>query len=152
MQQNSVMSGSTIFPIQKNRYYYFSFKYTDGSDVVRLIIGSIAAVFNGIAYSGQLVLAGNLINKFIEFRKEELVNTGKGKTIDLFEDVKYFAEIYCYAAIASWIFGYLQISMWSISAIRQTYRIKIMFFKSTMKQNIGWFDLNEGGKFATMFE
>ena len=27
-----------------------------------------------------------------------------------------------------------------------------MFFKSTIKQNIGWFDVNEGGKFSTMFE
>ena len=112
----------------------------------------MAAVINGCAFPGQILLSGRVLNVFIEFGKEALMNTGKGKAIDLFEEVKFLSEVYCYAGIAAWICGYLQCSMWSISAIRQTHRIKIMFFKSTMKQTIGWFDLNEGGKFTTMFE
>ena len=121
-------------------------------DVVFLIIGFIAAVINGLAYPGQILIFGSVMNKFIEFGKEARLAADKEKTIDLFEDVKYLSQVYCYAGIAAWICGYLQCSMWSISAIRQTHRIKIMFFKSTMKQDIGWFDINESGKFTTMFE
>ena len=101
---------------------------------------------------GQILLFGRVINKFIAFGKEARMSTEKEKTIDLFEEVKYFSQVFCYAGIAAWICGYIQCSMWSISAIRQTHRIKMMFFKSTIKQNIGWFDINEGGKFSTMFE
>lgn len=45
--------------------------------------------------------------------------------------------------------AYLQMAFWTLSAGRQTKRIRTLFFHSIMKQEIGWFDVNETGELNT---
>ena len=65
----------------------------------------------------------------------------------------FLQQVYAYLAIGAWLVGYVQCAFWSISAIRQTQRIRIKFFNAILRQNIGWFDINEAGGLTTrMFE
>ena len=73
--------------------------------------------------------------------------------INIEDRMLFLAQIYAYAAVGSWIVGYMQCAFWSISAIRQTHRIRLKFLNAILRQDIGWFDINEAGGLTTrMFE
>ena len=72
---------------------------------------------------------------------------------ELDEEMETFAIYYSVLAVISWVAGYGQCAFWSVSAIRQVHRIRIKFLESILRQNIGWFDVNEGGGLTNrMFE
>ena len=107
-------------------------------DVLYIIIGFIVALVNGVGYSGQQVLIGQFSNKLIAFHK--YVNINVTNPIDLNGEAQFYAKVYCYFAIGTWIAGYLQCTFWSMSAIRQTHKIRLKYFQALLRQNIGWFD------------
>lgn len=45
--------------------------------------------------------------------------------------------------------AYLQVALWALAAGRQVKRIRILFFHQIMRQDIGWFDVNETGELNT---
>lgn len=45
--------------------------------------------------------------------------------------------------------AYLQVSLWALAAGRQVKRIRTLFFHQIMRQDIGWFDINETGELNT---
>lgn len=45
--------------------------------------------------------------------------------------------------------AYLQVALWALAAGRQVKRIRILFFHQIMRQDIGWFDVNETGALNT---
>ena len=47
------------------------------------------------------------------------------------------------------VLGYGQVAFWALAAERQTYRIRLRFFKNIMRQEIGWFDTHEIGELNT---
>ena len=116
-------------------------------DVLYIIIGFIGALLNGVAYPLHLVLMGQFTNKLIAFNK--YVNTNTTNSVDLNEEARYYAIAYCYFAIITWVAGYLQCTFWSISAVRQTHKIRLKYFQAVLRQNIGWFDATEGSGFVT---
>ena len=98
------------------------------------------------------MFAGQFTNKLIAFDK--YVKTNKTtQPIDLNEEARFYAKLYCYVGIMSWIAGYLQCTFWSLSAIRQIHKIRLKYFESIIRQNIGWFDVKENEGLTTrMFE
>ncbi|EPY83261.1 hypothetical protein CB1_000577008 [Camelus ferus] len=57
----------------------------------------------------------------------------------------------CYVGIGvtAWVFGYMQISFWVMTAARQTKRIRKQFFHSILAQDISWFDSCDIGELNT---
>ncbi len=45
--------------------------------------------------------------------------------------------------------GYAEIAFWTMTAERQTHRVRQLAFKSIMKQHIGWFDVHQTGELNT---
>ena len=114
-----------------------------------MVFGTIFAIINGAAFPAQLTVFGELTTKFIVHEKQK--NT-KG-TIDINDEMAKFAMTYAILGVISWIAGYIQCAFWSLSAIRQIHRVRLLFLESIMRQNIGWFDANEGGGITNrMFE
>ena len=64
---------------------------------------------------------------------------------DLEEEMKGFAIWYVIIAACMFVAAFAQASFWSMTAIRQTHKIRKKFFHSILKQDIGWFDVNESG-------
>ena len=123
-----------------------------------MFFGSLGAIIHGLTLPGQLFIFGFLVDDFVKFQK----NIEKMKTnvtipadeqINIEDRMLFFAEVYAYLAIGSGFVGYLQCAFWSVSAIRQTQRIRLRFFDAILRQDIGWFDINEaGGLTSRMFE
>lgn len=45
--------------------------------------------------------------------------------------------------------GYVQVSFWAVAAERQAHRIRDMFLRNVLRQEIGWFDTHETGELNT---
>ncbi|KAJ8003456.1 hypothetical protein DPEC_G00148510 [Dallia pectoralis] len=60
-----------------------------------------------------------------------------------------FAYYYVAIGLAVFLLGYLQISLWVISAARQIKIIRKMYFRKVMRMEIGWFDCNSTGELNT---
>lgn len=45
--------------------------------------------------------------------------------------------------------AYMQVAFWTLAAGRQVKRLRTIFFHSILKQDIGWFDVNETGQLNT---
>ena len=60
-------------------------------------------------------------------------------------------KIYYFVFIAVGVFitGYFQVSLMHMAAERQVNRIRKLFYRSVLRQDIGWFDCNPSGELAT---
>lgn len=56
------------------------------------------------------------------------------------------AIYYIYLAIGTMIVAYLHTGLFSVTAVRQTKKMRTAFFNSVMRQNIGWFDTYDVGE------
>ena len=52
---------------------------------------------------------------------------------------------------ASWVAGYIQSSFWNIAAERQVKKMRIAFFQNLLRQDVGWYDLQESGSTTAKF-
>ena len=114
-----------------------------------MVIGSICAFIHGAILPGQFTVFGNLVNEFIKFGEQRALHiknsSNPAPTINIQEKMEFFSMLYAILALVSLIAGYLQTAFWAIAAIRQTHKIRTVFLECIMKQNIGWFDVNESG-------
>lgn len=103
-----------------------------------MLLGTLSAIGHGAAVPLQFIIFGDLIDKFI--------NHGKGEKFDLEEQMVQFALYYVYLAIGNLVVAYGQMAMWSLTATRQVKKMRLAFFRSILRQDIGWFDTNDSGE------
>ena len=114
------------------------FRFRDNVDVVLMVLGTLSAVGHGAAVPLQFIIFGELIDSFINFESSG-ANDIEGQMTE-------FALFYIYLAIANLIVAYGQMALWSLTAARQTKQIRLAFFRSVLKQDIGWFDTTDPGE------
>lgn len=120
------------------------FRFSDRIDVLFMVVGSISAIAHGAAIPIQFVIFGDLINSFINFEKFQTGNVTE--PFDLNSEMTKFALYYVYLAIGNLIVAYGQMTLWSLTAARQVKRMRMLFFGSVLKQDIGWFDTTDPGE------
>ncbi|XP_067042217.1 ATP-dependent translocase ABCB1-like [Acropora muricata] len=120
------------------------FRFSDRLDVLFMVVGSISAIAHGAAIPIQFVIFGDLINSFINFEKFQTGNVTE--PFDLNSEMTKFALYYVYLAIGNLIVAYGQMTLWSLTAARQVKRMRMLFFGSVLKQDIGWFDTTDPGE------
>lgn len=120
------------------------FRFSDRLDVLFMVVGSISAIAHGAAIPIQFVIFGDLINSFINFEKFQTGNLTE--PFDLNSEMTKFALYYVYLAIGNLIVAYGQMTLWSLTAARQVKRMRMLFFGSVLKQDIGWFDTTDPGE------
>ena len=116
--------------------------YADSIDYLLMTLATIGAIGNGIAQPASFVVFGKLIQKFVQF------GTTPG-AFDISEDMKDFAIIYVMIGACMFVCSFLQAGFWSMTSIRQIHQIRINFFASILRQDIGWYDIEESGSLTT---
>ncbi|KAM9328127.1 bile salt export pump-like [Pholidichthys leucotaenia] len=69
--------------------------------------------------------------------------------LDIEYEMTLFAFYYVGIALAVFILGYLQISLWVTAAARQIQLIRRKYFSKVMRMEIGWFDCTSVGELNT---
>ncbi|KAM8735723.1 ATP-dependent translocase ABCB1 [Acanthopagrus schlegelii] len=129
------------------------FRFADGWDVLLLIVGTVMAVVNGVVLPLMCIVFGNMTDSFIDDSLNSQLNSSIPNitipTSNLQGDMQRFAIYYSIMGAVVLVAAYMQVSFWTLAAGRQVKRIRKLFFHCIMKQEIGWFDVNQTGELNT---
>ncbi|NXO51029.1 MDR1 protein, partial [Aramus guarauna] len=125
------------------------FRYSNWSDKLLMILGTLLAIAHGSSLPIAMIIFGDMTDSFVNsgdlnFSANFSLDLGK-----LEEDMTRYA--YYYSAIAAGVLlaAYIQTSFWTLAAGRQIKKIRQNFFHAIMRQEIGWFDVNDVGELNT---
>uniref|UniRef100_A0A0E0MUY5 MDR-like ABC transporter n=1 Tax=Oryza rufipogon TaxID=4529 RepID=A0A0E0MUY5_ORYRU len=106
------------------------FAFADKTDAALMALGTLGAVANGAALPFMTVLFGNLIDAF----------GGAMGIHDVVNRVSMVSLEFIYLAIASAVASFVQVTCWMITGERQAARIRNLYLKTILRQEIAFFD------------
>lgn len=106
------------------------FTFADSADTALMIIGSIGAIGNGLCMPLMTLLFGDLIDTFGN-------NQNNSDTVD---KVSKVAVKFVYLGIGAGIASFLQVSCWMITGERQAARIRGLYLRTILRQDVAFFD------------
>ncbi|RCN31741.1 ABC transporter, ATP-binding protein, partial [Ancylostoma caninum] len=123
-------------------------------DYVFLVVGSLASFIHGAGFSVLGIVLGGMTTIFLRAQNSEFV-LGKGKTDpnglpgvtrkEFDDQVKLFCYYYLGLGIAMFTTSYVQIVCWETFAERITHRLRQIYLKAILRQQISWFDEQQTG-------
>ncbi|XP_071591270.1 ATP-dependent translocase ABCB1 isoform X1 [Heliangelus exortis] len=130
------------------------FRYSSCSDKLLMILGTLLAIAHGSSLPIAMIIFGDMTDSFVDFGGAN--STGNISAINASEFLGTLEEemtrySYYYSAIAAAVLlaAYAQTSFWTLAAGRQIKKIRENFFHAIMRQEIGWFDVNDVGELNT---
>lgn len=140
-----------------------------------IVLGTLMAISAGVALPGHMLLFGRVINEFVYHSIARNVTiqmsnqteghfcsnaTGQDILLNvipyltnpsgtLLQQIGQFSLYYVGIASAVLIATFLATVFWNVSAYRQTRRMRLAFYHSILRQNIGWFDVTEANELST---
>lgn len=117
------LSGTQGVPI------YELLEYADILDIFLMTVGSICAMANGVSQPIMALLFGNVVDTFSTTDHSHMVH-----------EVSQVCVKLSYLAIGSGTAAFLQFFCWTITGQRQAARLKTLYLKALLSQEIGFFD------------
>ncbi|XP_048227950.1 ABC transporter B family member 4-like [Ricinus communis] len=105
------------------------FSFADSKDVILMIIGTIAAIGNGLALPLMTIVLGDIIDAF-----------GQNQNQDVVKVVSKVSLRFVYLAIGAAAASFLQVACWMVTGERQAARIRALYLKTILRQDIAFFD------------
>ncbi|CAD6225495.1 unnamed protein product [Miscanthus lutarioriparius] len=106
------------------------FAFADTTDAALMAVGAVAAVANGMAQPLMTFILGDVIDAF-----------GSGTTDGVVHRVVQVIMNFVYLAIGSGVTSTLQVSCWTITGERQAARIRALYLRAILRQDIAFFDM-----------
>ncbi|KAG0483357.1 hypothetical protein HPP92_011441 [Vanilla planifolia] len=110
--------------------FYMLFSFADATDVFLMTLGSIGALGHGATIPVMTVLFGKMIQSFGGAQDPE----------DVLHRVSEVAIQYVYLAVGAGISSFLQVTCWIATGERQVARVRSLYLKAILKQEIAFFD------------
>ncbi|CAO2208334.1 unnamed protein product [Urochloa humidicola] len=107
------------------------FAFADRTDALLMAVGALAAVANGMAQPLMTFIFGDVIDAF---------GSAESSNHVLHRVVKVIMN-FVYLAIGSGLASTLQVSCWTITGERQAARIRALYLKAILRQDIAFFDM-----------
>ncbi|XP_059568179.1 phosphatidylcholine translocator ABCB4 isoform X5 [Myotis daubentonii] len=124
------------------------FRYSDWQDKLFMSLGTIMAVAHGSGLPLMMIVFGEMTDRFVITAGNfsfpvnftlSMLNPGR----ILEEEMTRYAYYYSGLGAAVLIAAYIQVSFWTLAAGRQIRKIRKEFFHAVLRQEIGWFDIND---------
>ncbi|KAH7524860.1 hypothetical protein FEM48_Zijuj06G0163900 [Ziziphus jujuba var. spinosa] len=145
---------------------YKLFAFADSLDMVLMVIGTISAIGNGMSQPLSSVLFGELITSIGSSETSQILDQlitiinpiinyhVRSNESDLDTDIVcifFSLQVvldFVYLAIGSGIASFLQVSCWMVTGERQASRIRALYLKTILRQDIAFFDTDtKAGEF-----
>ncbi|GMF09901.1 unnamed protein product [Phytophthora lilii] len=116
------------------------FSFADPTDKLLMAIGTLGALGAGVLRPLMVVLLGNIINSFGSTSEQE--DSGSIFT-GISSSVNKGARNLTIVGAVGLVVAYLQVHCWSLTASRQSKRIRSLYVNAIITKEIGWFDVND---------
>ncbi|KAF5395011.1 hypothetical protein PHET_08860 [Paragonimus heterotremus] len=117
----------------KNVSFFKLFQYSNRSEKCMIVLGALCSVLIGAGDPVLFFLFGDVVN--------DLSASGPSFTQNINRTAIWFAVL----AVIVFVVGFLQMFLLHYSAIRQTKRIRKLYFRAVLRQDIAWFDRQATG-------
>ncbi|KAL8101133.1 ABC transporter B family member 21-like [Apium graveolens] len=111
--------------------FYKLFSFADSKDIILMIIGTVASIGNGVCMPIMSILIGELTDAFGQ-------NQNNNEVVD---KVSKVALEFVYLAIGAGIASFLQVACWMVTGERQAARIRSLYLKTILRQDVSFFDV-----------
>ncbi|KAI3759988.1 hypothetical protein L1987_50376 [Smallanthus sonchifolius] len=130
MKQGSHSTKEKKKECAKSVPFYKLFAFADSKDHMLMIAGTIGAIGNGICRPIMTILLGDLIDAFGE-------NQNNNNVVHAISKVSLK---FVYLAIGAGVGSFLQVATWMVTGERQAARIRNLYLKSILRQDVSFFD------------
>ncbi|XP_010507941.1 PREDICTED: ABC transporter B family member 4 [Camelina sativa] len=110
--------------------FYKLFAFADSFDFLLMLLGTLGSIGNGLGFPIMTLLFGDLVDAF-----------GQNQT-NTTDKVSKIALKFVYLGIGTFVAAFLQLSGWMISGERQAARIRSLYLKTILRQDITFFDID----------
>ncbi|XP_022371091.1 phosphatidylcholine translocator ABCB4 isoform X3 [Enhydra lutris kenyoni] len=124
------------------------FRYSDWQDKLLMSLGTIMAVAHGAGLPLMMIVFGQMTDKFVGTAGNfsfpvnfSLSMLNPGRILE--EEMTRYAYYYSGLGAGVLVAAYIQVSFWTLAAGRQIRKIRQEFFHAILRQEIGWFDIND---------
>uniref|UniRef100_A0A8C2XT47 ATP binding cassette subfamily B member 1 n=1 Tax=Cyclopterus lumpus TaxID=8103 RepID=A0A8C2XT47_CYCLU len=124
------------------------FRFAKGLDIVMILAGMFCAIVNGVMLPLMCIVFGDMTDSLVNTSPGGQIHSNNTSEFPYFSYSRY-AISYSILGFVVLVVAYGQVAFWTLSAGRQTKRIRKLFFHCIMKQDIGWFDVSETGELNT---
>ncbi|KAI4344698.1 hypothetical protein L6164_011895 [Bauhinia variegata] len=109
--------------------FYKLFTFADSVDRLLMTLGTVGATANGVAMPLMIVIMGDLIDAF-----------GQNSDQTVVDEVSKVALRFVYLAVGTFAVAFLQVTCWMVTGERQAARIRSLYLKTILRQDISFFD------------
>ncbi|KAI6703508.1 hypothetical protein NL676_012644 [Syzygium grande] len=121
--------GSGDKGIDQTVSFFKLFVFSDCLDVVYMVVGTAAAIANGLSQPLMTIIFGQIIQTFGSTSRDHIA-----------KEVSKVAVWFLYLALGSMVASFLQVACWMITGERQAMRIRGLYLKTILRQDIAFFD------------
>ncbi|CAN8314385.1 unnamed protein product [Cochlearia groenlandica] len=111
--------------------FYKLFAFADSFDLLLMILGVVGSIGNGLGFPIMTILFGDLVDAFGQNQSNS----------DVSDKVAKVALKFVWLGIGTFAAAFLQLAGWMISGERQASRIRSMYLKTILRQDIAFFDV-----------
>nr|XP_019605320.1 PREDICTED: phosphatidylcholine translocator ABCB4 isoform X2 [Rhinolophus sinicus]XP_019605321.1 PREDICTED: phosphatidylcholine translocator ABCB4 isoform X2 [Rhinolophus sinicus] len=124
------------------------FRYSDWQDKLFMSLGTIMAIAHGSGLPLMMIVFGEMTDRFVITAGNfsfpvnftlSMINPGR----ILEEEMTRYAYYYSGLGAGVLVAAYIQVSFWTLAAGRQIRKIRKEFFHAILRQELGWFDIND---------
>uniref|UniRef100_A0A8C5FWE2 ATP-binding cassette, sub-family B (MDR/TAP), member 4 n=1 Tax=Gadus morhua TaxID=8049 RepID=A0A8C5FWE2_GADMO len=125
------------------------FRFADGLDITLIVVGTLMSMVNGVVLPLMFMVFGDLTDSFVNHASNMTSDISSTEHIIYTVQNIYYAINYSIMGVIVLVAAYMQVAFWTLAAGRQAKRLRTLFFHRIMRQDIGWFDVNETGELNT---
>ncbi|KAK4282618.1 hypothetical protein QN277_013974 [Acacia crassicarpa] len=108
------------------------FTFADSADILLMFVGTIGAIGNGAGLPLMTLLFGDMIDSF--------GNNHNSTSADMVHKISKVSLNFVYLAIGIGAAAFLQVACWMVTGERQAARIRGLYLKTILRQDVAFFD------------
>ncbi|XP_055468722.1 phosphatidylcholine translocator ABCB4 isoform X2 [Psammomys obesus] len=124
------------------------FRYSDWQDKLFMFLGTTMAIAHGSGLPLMMIVFGEMTDKFVNNAGNfslpvnfSLSMLNPGRILE--EEMTRYAYYYSGLGGGVLVTAYIQVSFWTLAAGRQIKKIRQKFFHAILRQEMGWFDIQD---------
>uniref|UniRef100_A0A7M4F011 ATP-binding cassette sub-family B member 5 n=1 Tax=Crocodylus porosus TaxID=8502 RepID=A0A7M4F011_CROPO len=129
-------------------FFHFQFRYSDWLDKLLMGLGTVMAILHGISLPLMMIVFGDMTDT-AHFPSHPCCHLCLPPVTACRLEQEIHAYYYSGLGAGVLLAAYMQVAFWTVAAGRQIKKIRQQFFHAIMRQEIGWFDVNDVGELNT---
>ena len=117
-------------------------------NVTAQILANISGVCGNVS-TCSMIFPNNACNFTLESLFPDTNSVGCLLDDQFINEINRLTFIFVGFGVGVFIAGYLQVSLFQMAAERQVHKIRLLFYRAILHQDIGWFDANPSGELSS---